>query len=182
MDKTSYLIGDTAVATYFIPAPYWDTTTYSYKLRTVDIYGSTLSETSIPSASSSQYITFASADGAGVRFVEIVRIKNSDSTESIIGYTSTTVYEYLGLSGKTYDGNTTLALSGVAFNVTQGSTIVTGTSASDGSFNASGFGTGAVLQYNFTKSGYKPWNFSFTPLATGTKTLDVTLYPIVASG
>ena len=177
MDKTSYLVGDTGIATYSIPSSYWDTTTYSYKLRTVDIYGTTLSETTISSASSSQYVTFATADGAGVRFVEVIRIRDSDSTESIIGYTSTQVYEYLGFNIHTYDGNTTAALSGVSYTFTQGSTTVSGTTGYDGNATASGFGTGVLLNYSFYKTGYYYRNYSMTPTTTGTKILNVTMEP-----
>jgi hypothetical protein len=182
MDKTSYNVGDSGIATYYIPSSYWDATTYNYKLRVVDVYGTTLEQYNIAGPSSSQTVSFATADGSGVRFIEVVRIKNSDSTESIIGYTSTTVYEYLGFSGKVYDGNTSTVLSGAAYNFMQGSTILTGTSGFDGNFSVTGFSTGTLTQYNFTKSGYVAWNYSFTPLATGTKTLTVTLYPITAFG
>lgn len=178
MDKTSYLTGDTGIATYSIPSSYWDPTTYSYKLRLVDIYGTQLEEYSIAGPSSSQSVSFATTDGAGVRFIEIVRIKTSDSTESIIGYTSTTVYEYLGFRGVTYDANTTLPLAGVAYNFTQSGTIVTGTSGFDGNYSVGGFGTGSRLFYNFTYPGKRAWNFTIdNPLSTGYKTLDIALYP-----
>ena len=174
LDKTSYIIGDSAIVSYTMLPAYFDTATYTYTLKLLNVYGEEIESKPINSATGVDAFTF---DTAGVQFIEVIATKKSDASTYILGYASTTVYEYLAFSGHVYDGNTTAALSGVAFNFTQGSTKVVGTSGYDGNFSASGFGSGSVLTYNFTKMGYYARNYSFTPLTTGTKALNVTLAP-----
>lgn len=184
-DKTSYLLGDTAIVTTTMLPAYFDTATYTYTLKLIDIYGTELSSQTINTATQTSTVSFPTSQGAGVRYLEVVATKKSDSTTSIMGYAAVTVYEYLGFTGHVYDGNTSAALSGASYNFTQGSTIVTGTSGYDGNYSVSGaYTTGSVLMYNFTKSGYQARNYSFTPItgAYGSKTVDITLYPLVATG
>lgn len=178
-DKSSYLVGETAIVTTTMLPAYFDTATYDYTLKSVDVYGTTLSTQTINTATQTSTISMTQD---GVQFLEVVATKKSDGTINILGYAAVTVYEYLGFRGTVYDGVTQLPLAGAAYNFTQGGTIVTGTSGFDGNYSVSTFGTGSVLQYNFTKSTYHAWNFSLTPQSTGYKTLDVSLYPLTASG
>jgi hypothetical protein len=173
LDKTSYVVGESAIVSYTMLPAYFDTSTYTYTMKLLDAYGTVIESKAINSATGVDTFVLSTP---GVRFIEVIATKNSDSSTYILGYASTTVYEYLQFSGHVYDGNTTLVLAGAAFNFTQGSTIVTGISGFDGNFTATGFGTGGVLTYNFTKSGYYPRNYSLIPITTGPKTLDVTLY------
>ena len=180
LDKSSYVTGESAIVTSTMLPAYFDVVTYSYALVTKDVYGTTLNSQAINTATQTSTVTF---DTAGVRYIEVVATKRSDSTTYIMGYASTTVYDYLQFSGIVYDGGTGAALSGAAYNFTSSSGIThAGTSGFDGNFTVTGFGSGGTLWYNFTKSGYVAYNYSFSPLSTGPKPLTITLKPVAPTG
>jgi hypothetical protein len=180
LDKSSYVTGESAIVTSTMLPAYFDVVTYSYALVTKDVYGTTLNSQAINTATQTSTVTF---DTAGVRYIEVVATKRSDSTTYIMGYASVTVYDYLQFSGIVYDGGTGAALSGAAYNFTSSSGIThAGVSGFDGNFTVTGFGSGGTLWYNFTKSGYVAYNYSFSPLSTGPKPLTITLKPISPTG
>ena len=175
-----YSVGDSGtVITTSTAGGYWDTSTYSYKLAVMDVYGQFHgSNATISTQTQTTAHTWSSSDNPGVYYAIMYATKLSGGTQYIIGYDYTTLSAYANYAGwVNIDENATI-LSGANVNMTQGTTICNTTSAADGSYNCTGFSTGSTLYVNATESLYQQYLYNWTPMAAKTVALNITLSPI----
>jgi hypothetical protein len=110
---------------------------------------------------------------------------NHDGYEYILGSDYAELVAFFGYGGYVNDGYTELPVDGADVNVTQGLTAVYhATTIADGNYSTGPkFLTGSSVFFNVSKTGYKPYQYSFTPLSSGTiSDLNVTIYPLNPSG
>jgi hypothetical protein len=178
-DRSTYNMAETATLTYLITPSYYDAATYDYTFRIVNIYGETKSSGTIINAGTTT-VTFASPTyTAGVYYAEIVATKKSDLSESILAYSAMTLHDYIVLSGVAMNAQNATVLSGVNINVTQAITMQDVTSGFDGNYTTNAtFFSGGVITINATMSGYKQYVYSFTPLVSGTKFINISMEPL----
>jgi hypothetical protein len=184
MDHTTYNIGDTGTLSWYLSAP--DTTNWAYTYQFVDVYGNTKASgptaTSDTDTSGTKPITFSSGTfSQGVLYAEMIATGKAGTPYSgqvkYLAYEALTINDYLGFYGHVYDGNSTALLSGAKVNFTQLGTSQIQTTAADGNYSLTGLNTGGLVTINVSKSGYRTYNYNFTPLATGNKSLDLAIYP-----
>jgi hypothetical protein len=175
----TYSQGDTATLTHSIASAYWNPTDYDYHIAVVDIYGAFVgSNITVSTSSGDSSLIFTSTDFPPmVYYAELFRVNKLTGEEQFLAYDNAAVSAYIPVSGHVYDGNTTLPLSGVLYNISQLSTWSNGTSGTDGNFSSSNWLTGSQIHYYFTKAGYTSFNYSFTPLSARNVSLNISLCP-----
>lgn len=174
-DQDEYAAGDTATTTYLIDAAYWDSSTYDYYIRIIDIYGTKVSETAIASASGSTTYTWQEDDTQGVYYAEIIGKPKAGGDEVFYNYDYATLSATFTVYGYVHDAETTLPISGALVNASQGGIISNATSGADGNYSVSGFITGTLFGMNTTATGYRGYWNNFTPFYNHRIGLNVTL-------
>lgn len=174
-DRDEYAVGDTATTSYLIDGEYWDSSTYDYYIRIIDVYGTQISETAIASASGSTTYTWADDDTQGVYYAEIIGKPTAGGDEVLYNYDYATLSASFTVTGYVHDAETTLPISGAFVNASQGDTAANTTSGFDGNYTVSGFITGSTFGMNTTATGYQGYWNNFTPLYNHRINLNVTL-------
>jgi hypothetical protein len=176
LDKNFYSTGEPATGTWAIDgAPYWDTTTYNYAYRIVDLYGNEKYSTAITSQTGSAVYTWLTVDTEGVYYAEVIATPKAGGGGILMAYDSATLSGTFSISGYVNEDESTLPISGALVNFTQGSIRVNTTSATDGGYNVTGFTTGTKLWYNASATNYQPFNYSFTPQYAHSLVINITL-------
>jgi hypothetical protein len=177
-DKDLYHAGDTATLTYTITPGYYDTVTYTYTYKVLDIYGTELATGAIASASGS--FTVSTADYTqGVHYAEILATKVADPTAVfVLGWDSTEIVETLYLNGYVMDAETGGVLNGANVSITQGSQSNFSYSIPSGAWNSSASWSTGTLSVNTTLTGYVPDLRAFTTLSSKTVNLNISLMSV----
>jgi hypothetical protein len=180
-NEDTYSVGDTGTAIYYIlSGGYWDTSLYSYRVSIVDSYGQYLQNTSLTASSGSVDFTFTEDNPEGVYYA-ILTATNHDGYEYILGSDYATLVSYFAYGGYVNNGYNTSIITDANITITQGLTAAEILSSGyDGNYSSSPvFSTGSSVFFNATKTGFKPYQYSFTPLAAkSVKNLNITLYPL----
>ncbi|MFA5378047.1 MAG: hypothetical protein WC455_20010 [Dehalococcoidia bacterium] len=182
-DKSTYTLGDTGQMSWYLSEGYIDLSTYTYTYKIVDVYGDEkaagITATTSTDTSGTVSINFDSQTyDAGVIYAEMIATSKTSGTSYVLGYTVITLNDYLNFYGKVYDANTTAVISGALVNFTQLGTSTQYTTSADGVYSVADLVTGGQVIINVTESNYVPYNYSFTPIATGNKSLDFALLPL----
>jgi hypothetical protein len=180
-----YSVGDTGTVIYYVlDGNYWDTSLYSYKVSILDSYYQFIQNTSLTSSSGSVTYDWTEDNPEGVYHAWLIAT-NHDGYEYILGSDYAELVAFFGYGGTVHDCITTLPIAGANVNITQGLTaLYNGTSGYDGNYSSGPlFGTGSNVFYNVTMAGYNPYQYSFTPLSSGTVSdLNVTICPSAGNG
>jgi len=179
-----YSVGDTGTVIYYVlDGGYWDVSLYSYKVAILDSYYQFLQNTSLTSSSGTVSYDWTENNPEGVYHAWLIAT-NHDGYEYVLGSDYAELVAFFGYGGTVHDCMTTLPISGANVNITQGLTaLYNGTSGYDGNYSSGPFGTGSNVFYNVTMAGYNPYQYSFTPLSSGTVSdLNVTICPNAGNG
>jgi hypothetical protein len=180
-----YSVGDTGTVIYYVLAGgYWDTSLYSYKVCILDSYMNFIQNTTLTASSGTVSYDWTEDNPEGVYHAWLIA-QNHDGYEYVLGSDYAELVAYFGYGGTVHDCITTLPIAGANVNITQGLTaLYNGTSGYDGNYSSGPlFGTGSNVFYNVTMAGYNPYQYSFTPLSSGTVSdLNVTICPTAGNG
>lgn len=167
--------GDTAIVNWTVQTgPYWDTSTYSYKLLIQDPYGTTYADYDLTERIGQTTYTFSQDDPQGTYYAVLIMTRRSDGAEYWIGLDYTTLEQYFSPYGIVMNESGT-PIANATVKLTQGTTSSTTVTIADGNYSATGFTTGSTLVYNVTASGYGQYYAQFSPPAYGTTQINVTL-------
>lgn len=176
----TYSMGDTgSIITVVASGGYWDTSTYTYTLGVMDVYGGWHGDnTTITTQTSTVTHSWNSdTDSPGVYYAVLVATSRSTGVQYIIGFDYTELSSYANFYGTVKDGETQAVISGANVSMTQDGFACNTLSASDGNYTCSGFSTGATLYVNATATGHRQYTYNFTPLAARGVALNITLVP-----
>jgi hypothetical protein len=184
-DQDSYSQGQTANIDYTITSA--DFATYTYYLKTMDVYGTVQDTYTLTAASGTESPTLTDYD-SGIYYAILSR------TNKASGVNEEFAYDYASVTETVYIvGNVTEAVSGtnmqnVSIQYLQGSTYYNTTSAADGTYNVSNLSVSVsttitanatyVNDTNFGNNSYNLSTFSFTPLAAETYNVDLILFDV----
>ena len=176
-DKDLYHAGDTAVLTYAITPGYYDTTTYVYTYKVIDIYGDELSAGSITSATGT--VSVSTSDYTqGVVYAEILATKIADPNAIfVLGWDETEMVETLYINGYVMNAETGGVLNGANVSITQGSQTNFSHSIPSGAWNSSAAWATGALSVATDLTGYTSDLRSFTALTSKTINLNISLMP-----
>ena len=180
-DSEAYGTGDTATMTWTVDAGSWDTVTYNYELRLQNaLYGTVMDTWSVTSSTDSETYLWSDSDELGVYYATLWRINKATSAEEMMNGDTAELTGYVRFTGYTHDGEAEATLSGVNISIVQGSTVDNILSGFNGNYSSSAttaFGTGSILRLNVTKTGYRQYQWTFTPETAKTIALNFTLVP-----
>jgi hypothetical protein len=184
-NQKEYSVGDTGTVIYYVlDGGYWNTALWSYKVCVLDSYMNFVQNTSLTSSSGTVSYDWTENNAEGVYHAWLIAT-NHDGYEYVLGSDYTELVAFFGYGGYVNDGYTMLPVLGADVNVTQGLTAVYhSTTIADGNYSTGPkFSTGSSVFFNVSKTGYKPYQYSFVPLSSGTiSDLNVTIYPLNPSG
>lgn len=184
-NQKEYSVGDTGTVIYYVlDGGYWDTSLYSYKVCILDSYMNFIQNTTLTASSGTVSYDWTEDNAEGVYHAWLIA-QNHDGYEYVLGSDYTELVAFFGYGGYVNDGYTTLPISGANVNVTQGLTaLYNASSGYNGNYSTGPkFNTGSSVFFNVSKTGYKPYQYSFVPLSSGTVSdLNVTIYPLNPSG
>jgi len=176
-EKGTYGNGETANISYSIPTAYYNTLSYTYNIKVVDIYGTVVGTQSVSSQSGSILMPLNGVS-PGVYYAELNAMPISSTTNYIMAHSATEVSAYVYLSGYVMNQENATVLSGATVTATQGSTSIAYTSASTGWGNTTQYWlTGTDISLLTTKSGYSNNTRTFKPLSAGNLPLNISLSP-----
>jgi len=194
IEKDQYGIGDTMSVSYFLDDP--DFTANDYYIRIYDAGGEIKETREITTSSGTEeFETFGYESGTA--FAVLIKDTSPAATYEDdrdlveLGYDVTNMMEGVFIHGTTYNAETGQPLPNVSVVFTQGGKSYETTSDVNGTYNfeyqsgtgdittntTAKFAVDALIQVNASKSGYWHDNFSFTPLRSGTLTIDLYLLP-----
>ena len=176
-DKNTYVTGSTAKIDYNISSSYYDTSTYSYKIAVMNLYGEYLgTNTTItePSGSISKILD-STIFTTGAYYAEIIATSKSTGSEILMNYDMMEVTEYVYLSGYVVNQDN-VALQGASVNVTQGTSTLISVSNASGYFSSSNnWLSGSQINMTTNLSGYTNDYAVFSPLAADVISRNITL-------
>ena len=174
-DKEKYPSGGTAEITYSISDGYYDTDTYDYAIKIMNIYGETVKTQAISAQSSTVSVVLDSDTFTnGAYYVELTAT-DSDDTEYVMAYTAIEVTEYVYFHGYVHD-QTGAALSNATVNFTQESSTKSSLTTDAGYYSSDNDWL-ASTEINMTTSlaGYETDYNYFTPIASYDYEINITL-------
>ena len=173
-DKDEYGIGDTATITTDVSPGYWDSSTYTYTGKIIDLYGVTHDTWSITSQTMDHTVDLTSYP-VGDYYAVIVA--TAGGTDYYMAFDIASITDKVNILGHTVNAYTggVVPLTHVSF--IQGGVFHNSVSAADGSYNETGLLWGNEIGINATKTDFNFTAFAFTPPAAGTYTLNLSLLP-----
>jgi len=177
--KTYSMQDSGTIITTILSGGYYDTSTYTYSLGVMDVYGQYHgANTSITTQTSTVTHTWNSdTDSPGVYYAVLTATSRSTGVSYILGYDYTTLSSYVNFAGYVHNAETQAVISGANVSMTQDGTACNTLSAADGNYTCSGFSTGAIWYVNATATGFRQYTFNATPLAAKGVALNITLVP-----
>lgn len=179
-DKKKYSLGETAKISYDISDAYFDTTTYSYKIVTIDQYGAMVgTNTSVTTKSGSVNVELSSPTyPAGLYYAELIATVKSSGAEIVMNYAATEVVDYILFSGYVMNAETGATLPNANVNVTQGTLTATSQSLSTGAWNSSNnWLSGTPITLDTSLTGYTSDLLTIVPLTAKSVLLNISLIP-----
>jgi len=176
----NYSVGDTATYTWNVDSGYWDTSTYTYKMQVMDVYGIIKQTTPITTQGGSGSYSFVpNVDDEGVYYVAMIATKTSSSESFWLNYDYTTVVGYLRYKGYVNDAENQTGISSASVKICQNTICYTGVTGANGWYDTSGTAiwAGSPTIFDVTKSGHDAYNETFTPLGAKSVNLNFTLLP-----
>jgi hypothetical protein len=169
-----------SIITIVAAGDYWDTSTYTYSLGVMDVYGGWHgTNTSITTQTATVTHSWnADTDSPGVYYAVLTATSRSTGVSYILGYDYTTLSSYVNFAGYVHNAETQTVISGANVSMTQDGTACNTLSAADGNYTCSGFSTGAIWYVNATASGFRQYTFNATPLAAKGVPLNITMTPL----
>lgn len=174
-DSDEYSQNDIATITYLIDGDYWDTSTYAYYIKIVDVYGTELYNQQVTEAASTVTYQWSSDADQGVYYAEIIAVPNDGSGDILLQYAITELSAYFGYSGTVLEDESALPVVNATVSYSQGSTVSTDTTDGNGTYSVTGFITGLPVWANASGSGYQTQNYTFIPLYARTVDRNITL-------
>ena len=184
-DQDSYTQGQTANIAYTISSA--DFTTYTYYLKTMDVYGNIQDSYTLTAASGTKSPTLTDYD-SGIYYAILSRTNKASGVNEEFAYDYTSVTETVYIVGNVTEAVSGTNMQNVSIQYLQGSAYYNTTSASDGSYNVSDLSvsvstaiTANVTYVNDTNYGNNSYNlstFSFTPLAAEMYNVDLILFDV----
>ena len=173
-DKDIYGIGDVATITTDVSSGYWDTSTYAYTGKIIDLYGVTQDTWTINSQTMDHTVDLTSYP-VGDYYAVIVA--SSGGTDYYMAFDIATINDKVNILGHTVNAYTggVVPLASVSF--IRGGTFHNSVSSAAGSFSETGLLWGLEIGVNATKTDFNFTPFKFTPPAAGTYTLNLSLLP-----
>ena len=194
IEKDQYGIGDTMSVSYFLDNP--DFSINDYYIRIYDAGGEVQEMREITTTSGTEEFNtlgYASGTAFAVLIKDTVPGVTYENEQDLIelGYDVTNMLEGVFVHGTTYNAETGQPLPNVSVIFTQGGKDYETTSDTNGTYDFMSqtgegdistndtvkFAVDAPIEIKAVKSGYWHDNFSFTPLTSGTLTIDLYLLP-----
>jgi hypothetical protein len=174
-DKATYTANSNAIVTYTIQDGYYVPSTYTYKIKIINAYGTEMSSDALSTQSGSKTFSLSGYDG-GVYYAELVATPIAGGDDAVLYYATTEVSSYVTISGYVSDAETTAAIPGATVFIAQGSTNETLLTGSIGNYTSSNnWLSGSQINMTTNLSGYATDYNLFTPLAADTIELNITL-------
>lgn len=175
-NQATYLTGSTPTVTYSISDSYYDTATYNYEIKIMDVYGTVKKTQAISGKTGSISFTMDSSSYPdGVYYAIIYAVQKSDDKEIAMAYSTAEVNSYIPISGYVVDQNG-IALNGVSVNVTQGTSTLISTSNASGYYSSeNNWLYGSEINITTSLSGYVTDYNLFTPPSASEVHLNITL-------
>ena len=167
-DKTIYPQSATATISYTITSSYWQSSTYKYSLTIINTAGETIQTYGINAPTGTQSLQLnPTTYSSGVYYAEIIAT-DSNGNKNIMNYAAMQVTAYSYISGYVMNAETGSALPNAMVNITQGATVESEVSASNGTYTmTTGWLTGITMSVITNHTGYTTDTQSFSPLAAG---------------
>jgi len=178
-DKDSYSRGDTATVTWAVDSGgYWDTGTYSYRLDTLDVYGTVVDTQPVTAQTGSKSVTFSDSDSLGVYYTVLIAKPLAGGDDIWMNYDYAELTGYVIISGWVLDAETGNPIAASHINITQGTMYSSGATVS-GQYNTTGtmFVSGVAISMNTTATGYTQDINTFTPLSAKGLSINISLMP-----
>jgi hypothetical protein len=177
-DREQYSVGDTAtIISYVASGGYWNSA-YKYKIGVMDVYGAWHGDNStITTQSGSVTHSWSDSDDPGVYYAVMI-CTTSDGKEYILGYDWATLSSYVNFNGWVNNAQNQTVISGANVSMTQDGTVCNTLSAADGTYNCTGFSTGATWYVNATAVGFRQYTYNKIPLAAKGVVLNISMEPI----
>jgi hypothetical protein len=169
-----------SIITIVAAGDYWDTSTYTYSLGVMDVYGGWHgTNTSITTQTATVSHSWnADTDPPGVYYAVLIAKSRSTGTEYIIGFDYTELSSTANFNGWVNNAQNGTVISGANVSMTQDGTVCNTLSAADGNYTCSGFSTGATWYVNATAAGFRQYLFNTTPLAAKGVLRNISMTPI----
>jgi len=184
-DQDSYSQGGTANIAYTISAA--DFASYTYYLKTMDVYANVQDSYTLTAASGTQSPALADYD-SGVYYAILSRTNKGTGVNEEFAYDYASVTETVYIVGNVTEAVSGTTMHNVSIQYLQGSTYYNTTSAIDGSYNVSDLSVSVstaitanatyINDTNFGNNSYNLSTFSFTPLAAEIYNIDLILFDV----
>lgn len=184
-DQDSYTQGQTANIDYTITSA--DFATYTYYLKTMDVYANVQDTYTLTAASGTESPTLTDYD-SGIYYAILSRTSKSTGVNEEFAYDYASVTETVYINGNVTEAVNGTIMQNVSIQYLQGSTYYNTTSAADGSYNVSDLSVSVsttvtanatyVNDTNFGNNSYNLSTFSFTPLAAEIYNVDLILFDV----
>ena len=177
-DHDTYTTASTAVVTYDVEDAYWDSGTYSYRVDTMNVYGTVIDTQTVTTQTGTKNVTFASTDTIGVYYTVLIADPIASGSDIWMDYDYAELNAYVTFAGYVNDAETEAPMA-AHINISQGSVAYDNTTSDPFDYTTnSSFYAGTVTDVNITASGYRQYTYSFTPLEAKTIALNFTLVPL----
>lgn len=175
-NSDEYNYNDEASITWAVETDYWDTSTYDYVVGLVDAYGAYAENYTLTERTGTFTHTFTSDDEQGAYYAVLIATERTSGDTYWLGVDYAELEAYFNMQGYVNDAETGLPITAANVTITQGSnTMALQITAADGNYTATGGLLGTDLTINTTATGYFQYLASFTPMAYGTKDINITL-------
>ena len=173
--KDVYAISETGYISYTLYSP--DFTTYTYRIRLTDIYGTEKEEWALSDETGIVEFDTTNYD-SGHYFAELQRITKATGDTSICSFDDMHVSEMVCIEGITYNAKNMTCLPSVNVSFLQSTVYYNTTSnATNGEYNVTDLSVDISIDVNASKANYTHNDFSFTPLRSGLYNINLFLLP-----
>jgi hypothetical protein len=175
--RNTYSTGDTATVTYAITDGYWDTVTYAYTIVTQDIYGTIIDTQTVTTQTGTKSVEFSDTDVLGVYYT-VLKATPTGADAIWVNYDVADLNSYIAYSGYVMNAETGAVISGAHLNVSQGSSYLPTTSATDGNWSSSNnWYANFAMRINTTATGYTQDIRTFTALSAKSIAINISMMP-----
>jgi len=174
-DADSYVTSQTAIVSHEIPI--FTIQDYIYKGQIVDINGAEKTSWLITTQTGTHSVDLADYS-PGTYFLLLKATDRVTGEEYIFDFDTADVSTEIWVNGTAYDAETGSPLANVTVGIGQFGTITSNVTAADGSYaTVKGLYADEPIVVTASCANYTHTNFSFTPMSTGLKTVNLYLVP-----
>ena len=174
-DADSYISTQTAIVSHDISI--FTIQDYTYRGQIIDIYGTEKTSWLITTQTGTHSVDLADYS-PGTYFLLLKATDRVTGEEYVFDFDTADVSTEIWVNGTAYDAETGSPLANVTVGIGQFGTITSNVTAADGSYaTVKGLYADEPIVVTASCANYTHTNFSFTPMSTGLKTVNLYLVP-----